>query len=78
MVGILSRSDVIRPFRVSNLKVEDQREIDNNINKFIDNFDKKFVAVSKFRTRWWLVASLLSAVIGFIVAWALILRIIID
>ena len=44
-------------------------------DKFISNFEGKFVLVTKGRTRLWLVASILFALVGFMIAWFLILRI---
>ena len=78
MVGIISRSDLIKPFQAPNLDLinqNDQRELDKNINKFLDNFEQRFIFVSKFRTYKWLIASVLFAVVGYMIAWFLILRI---
>ena len=78
LVGIISRSDILKFLGDRNVSLEseaDQKEIDQNVKKFIDNFRGKFILVSKFRTRFWIIASVLFAILGFIIAWALVLNI---
>ena len=77
LIGIISRYDLLKfmgDAEVNMNNIADQENMDKNINTFIDNFDKKFILVSKARTKWWLVASILFAILGFAIAYALILR----
>ncbi len=78
LVGIISRSDTLKFLGDKTLvfsKNMDAEEVNVNINKFLNNFDKKFVLVSRFRTKFWLLASVFFAVMGFIIAFAIIVRI---
>ncbi len=77
LVGIVSRSDLLKFFddRKIVIKRDSEAEIDKSVSAFVQNFDKRFIFVSKNRTHWWLVASILFAVVGFAIAWLLILRI---
>src|SRR3989338_1410215 len=78
LAGIVSRSDMIKLFSGVNLKLKDgmnQEDIDKNIKIFLDNFQDQFILVGKFRTKWWLVASIFFTLVGFAIAWLLILRI---
>lgn len=81
VVGIISRSDMIKFFRVPSLEntgpidSTDQRELDKKVNLFLKHLESQFVLVKKSRTRLWLAASILFAVVGYIIAWALIIRI---
>lgn len=78
LVGIISRSDMLKFMGDDKLnlsKGNDPKTIDLNIDKFVKNFENKFVLVSKTRTRLWLIASILFAIVGFAIAWILILRV---
>lgn len=78
LLGIISRSDMLRFLGDASLNFREslnQEEVDKNIDKFLSNFDKKFVLVSKFRTHFWFIASILFAILGFVIAFAIILRI---
>jgi len=78
LVGIISRSDMLKFFGDSNLNLSkdmDVSQINKNVDQFIHNFEKKFVLVTVGRTRWWLLASLLFALAGFVIAWLLIVRV---
>lgn len=79
LTGVLSRFDLLRFFADQNLsnKVEmDKPEIlDRKVEDFIGNFENRFVLVSKGRTRFWPIISALFAIVGFIIAFAIILRI---
>jgi CBS domain-containing protein len=77
VVGVVSRSDLLKFFGNSGIDIrgESEEEIERNISKFIHNFDKKFVVVSKNRTRLWLMASIFFGIVGFAIAWMIILRI---
>lgn len=81
VVGIISRSDMIKFFRVpisentDPIDSTDQRELDKKVNLFLKHLEDQFVLVKKSRTRLWLAASILFAVVGYVIAWALIIRI---
>ena len=78
LVGVISRSDMLKFMGDINPKLfvgNDEKSIDKNVDKFINNFENKFVLVTKGRARWWIVASILFAVVGFAIAWFLILRV---
>lgn len=78
IIGVLSRYDLNKLFRSPSPFLEGvsnkERDIDRDINLFIDGFGKQFIFVSKFRTHSWLFVSILFAVIGYLVAWFWILR----
>ena len=79
VTGIISRSDMLRILGAPNLRFHTNgtsRDVDNNINKFIDNFGRRFILISKRRTNWWLLTNLLFAVIGYAIAWFFILRLV--
>ena len=82
MVGIVSRSDLLKFFKTPSLigfnidtNMVNQRELDKNVNLFLKDLESQFVLVSKLRTHLWLFVSILFALVGYIIAWALILRI---
>lgn len=77
VVGIISRSDMLRFLGDANLDLrrETEQGSNKNVERFLHNFDKKFILVSRFRTRFWLIISILFVILGFIIAWALIIRI---
>ena len=55
--------------------VPDQRQIEQSMNNFLSNFYKRFMLVSKRRVRLWIVASIFFSIVGFCVAFLIILRI---
>ncbi|MDP3741333.1 MAG: CBS domain-containing protein [bacterium] len=78
LVGIISRLDMLKLYgapSVNFARHNTKRDIDQNINLFLSDFEKQFVLVSKTRTHYWLIFSLVFAIIGFIIAFAIILRI---
>ncbi len=79
LVGVVSRFDLIRFFAdysgAGEVEAGKPEVLDEKVSGFIDDFEKRFVLVSKGRARFWPVVSLLFAIIGFIVAFAIILRI---
>lgn len=78
LVGVISRSDMLKFMGDPNLTLsagEDQKTVDQNIEKFISHFQNRFTLVTKARTRWWLVASIFFAFVGFAIAWVLIIQI---
>ncbi len=76
MLGIISRSDLIKLFGIApkHCEASDSRALDSGINKFLGDFEKEFVFVTKFRTRYWLIFSLIFLIVGFSIAMLLILR----
>jgi CBS domain-containing protein len=80
LVGIISRSDLIRLMGVPSVHLAEggastERELDKRINTFMSDFERQFILVSRFRTRYWILFSILFAIVGFIIAFALIVRI---
>lgn len=79
LVGIVSRFDLVRFFADQTLgsQIESDKPevLDRKVEDFIGNFENRFVLVSKGRARFWPIASFLFAIVGFIVAFAIILRI---
>ena len=51
------------------------REIDKNVNTFLKDIKYQFVIVSKTRVRLWLLVSILFSLVGYAIAWILILRV---
>ena len=51
------------------------REIDKNVNTFLKDIRYQFVIVSKTRVRLWLLVSILFSLVGYAIAWILILRV---
>lgn len=85
VVGIISRCDILQLYAPSPdlskfLKTNQERHYDKEVNEFLNKFEKKFVFISKFRTRFWLLFSAIFLVVGFIAAliWTLTIRIKVD
>jgi CBS domain-containing protein len=82
LVGIVSRFDVIKfysPFRASAIQtIRHERNLDKKMNAFLNAFERKFIFVSRFRTKYWLLFSMLFAIVGFFLALFLVGRIIIN
>ena len=75
VIGIISRSDMIKLFGSQDFHATSEREIDKNIVRFLDHFKSSFILVSKTRTRLWLLVSILSVFVGFAIAWFIVLRV---
>lgn len=79
LVGVVSRRDLIKTFGNYSIRFADEqtkeRKVDVNVNKFLQGFERKFIVVSRFRTRTWILFSAMFFLIGFLVAFALIVRI---
>jgi len=73
LVGVMALADLTKFYGVS-LR-SDRRAVDQNVDKFLQEFERKFILVSKFRTSTWLITSLIFAVVGFVVAFMFMLRI---
>lgn len=78
LIGIVSRSDLIKIFGVTPKYIDqtDERSLDKGVSQFLSNFEKNFILVTKFRTRYWFIFSLIFLIVGFIIAMALILRLV--
>ena len=78
LVGIVSRRDLVRLFGTYTIHHHDERAdrpVDVSVNSFLKRFDNTFIVVSRFRTKTWLLFSALFFVIGFVTAFALIVRV---
>lgn len=79
LAGVLSRFDLMRLYtsaQPSNSTANlSNRELDQKVDQFLGSFEKDFVMVTKARTKYWIFISILFAIIGFIIAFALIVRI---
>ena len=51
------------------------REIDKNVNTFLKDIKYQFIIVSKTRVRLWLFTSILFSLVGYAIAWILILQV---
>lgn len=81
LVGIVSRFDLVKFFAGGKYtndldgKHGGGGDIDKEVENFVGDLQRQFVLVSKSRTRFWLIASILFAIVGFFIAFAIILRI---
>lgn len=78
LAGVLSRFDIIRFFTGSAAAattLTHETSADKKVDVFVKAFEKNFVVVSKFRTRFWVLASFLFAIVGFLIAMFFIIRI---
>lgn len=74
--GILGISDLTRMYGVASKKSNlTRKEVDKEIDQFVNKFGKQFLVVSRFRVSTWFIVSLMFAFAGFAVAMFLILRI---
>lgn len=80
LVGILSRFDLVK--LLANEKFHQERTIvsssdltDKRVERFVGDFEKKFIFVSKSRTKLWLIISLSFLFVGFFVALATVIRV---
>jgi len=83
LIGVLSRFDVIK-FYGGTAPVHPAHEkgapylADRAVKDFLVNFEKNFVAVSRYRTKYWFLISLAFLVVGIIATTIFILRVEID
>ncbi len=75
LVGILSLSDLTKLYGVAITPAASERELDKNMQQFLDDFEKRFVLGTKARTETWLIVSILFAIVGFVIAFLFILRV---
>ncbi|TSC91092.1 MAG: CBS-domain-containing membrane protein [Parcubacteria group bacterium Licking1014_17] len=78
LVGIISRYDIIKLYagtQKTASKISRADDMDNKVATFMDSFEKRFVVVSKIRSKFWFLISLLFIIAGFIIAMFLMLRV---
>jgi CBS domain-containing protein len=82
LVGIVSRYDLIRFLGglASSISFRDavpytSRTIDQTIDNFLQNFEKQFTMVSKYRTIHWLLISIMFGIIGSIITLAWVVQV---
>lgn len=78
LIGILARHDLIKLMGGYSLDHADKRgarAADTDVTSYLENIENKFVVVSRFRTQTWLLFSGMFFLIGFLVAFAMIVRI---
>jgi CBS domain-containing protein len=71
LVGILSRYDIIKFFGAPSVVPSDQtseRVMDENVNRFLSDFETRFLFVSRWQTQYWFFWSLFFVVLGFTIA----------
>ncbi len=81
LVGVVSRFDLVKFFvdekAHKDVRIIQPENLDARVETFVNDFEKRFVLVSRARTRFlWPIIGFTFAVLGFIVAFALILRIV--
>jgi hypothetical protein len=77
VVGVLSRSDIIKMFGAPTVvakEAEEKHSSDEHVDEFISDFEKHFLLVTKYQAHYWLLYSILFAVIGFAIAFAFIVQ----
>ena len=79
LVGIVSRYDLVRMFVDDSINgsagVVEQSISDKKVDRFIKDFENRFVFVSKTRLRFWPILSVAFAIVGFFIAFAIIVNI---
>ena len=74
LVGVVSRYDIIKLYarrsRSSSLSNTGQEATDREVDEFVKNFERNFVAVSRFRARHWFLLGLVFVLVGFLAALA--------
>jgi CBS domain-containing protein len=74
LAGVISRHDLLKFLGDPSLQTVPNTDVDKQVDSFLNNYENKFELVSKFRTRFWLISSILFALVGFMIAFALIVR----
>lgn len=71
LVGILSRFDIIRLYAGTNPHPARAKgspeETDRAVSEFLQGFERNFIAVSRFRARFWLLLSAAFLILGIII-----------
>ena len=78
LVGILGTRDVLKLFGFGELTLANEKmynsTISQKLNEILLGINKEYVLVSQFRARNWIIFSAIFMVLGFVVAFAMILR----
>ena len=79
LVGIVSRFDLVRLYAdgtTARTTATDQSAItDQKVDQFVQDFEQRFVFVSRNRARLWPYIAAAFGIVGFVIAFAIILRI---
>ncbi len=78
LIGIISRYDVVKFIGAPSVRLSHaptERELDANIDTFLNDFESRFILVDKVRTRLWFFTSIAFFIIGFLVSAAFLIRI---
>ncbi len=80
LAGVLSRSDIIKFYADTRPQHPSHAHgtpyvTDQAVSEFLNDFEKNFVAVSRYRTRHWFLISLGFLIVGIIAATIFILRV---
>lgn len=82
LVGIVSRYDIIKfysPFsQGAASELRNERNLDKKMNAFLGAFEKRFILVSQFRSKYWLFISFLFIIVGFALAIFLLGRVVVN
>ncbi len=78
LLGTLSLLDLTKLYGISPHKHTSHDDAQKHMDQVMKDFEKKFLLVSRFRTQTWMFTSLMFALVGFVVAFMLILRITIE
>jgi CBS domain-containing protein len=81
IVGVLSRFDIMKlytPGAAVYSVFKHNQSVDSRVDQFIREFQKQFILVQTFRTKFWFVISLTFLIVGFIAALFFALRIQFD
>lgn len=80
LMGVVSRHDLVKFLAgpSQDTKEKPQKSIDAQVIDFVDQFEKRFAVTTKSRVRHWLFFSIFFSIVGFFVAFALILRFVIK
>ena len=80
LAGVVSRSDIIKfyagvsPAHIAHLRGTPE-STDRAVRDFLSDFERNFVAVSRYRTKYWLLMSVGFLIIGIIATTIFILRV---
>ena len=79
LVGIVSRFDLVKLLADEsahqNVAIASHEVTDQKVDQFVQNLEERFVFVSRVRARLWPVIAASFGIVGFIIAFAIILRI---
>jgi CBS domain-containing protein len=76
LVGILALSDMARFYDIPLQSMVEETDVYRKVDEFVEQFEKQFIIVSRFRASAWLVTSILFSLIGFAISFLFILRLV--